>query len=149
MSAPDSSTGGFALTEAELRVLVEQGESFTVEFKGEERGRLNDTDLVLAAVCMANGRGGRLVVGVEDDRRVTGATARHEGGTTDPNRVAVLISNRTQPSLSVRVSVHTLDEKDVVVIDIPDIDQIVGTTDGRYERRTVGGDGRPRRCAAA
>ena len=46
------------VTVEEVRAWVAGGESLTVEFKGESRERLNDTDLVEAAACMANARGG-------------------------------------------------------------------------------------------
>jgi ATP-dependent DNA helicase RecG len=55
----------------ELQALIAQGESLTVEFKSDQ-GPLPDTDLIETAVCLANGQGGMLLVGVEDDRRVTG-----------------------------------------------------------------------------
>jgi ATP-dependent DNA helicase RecG len=42
----------------ELRQLIRSGESYTVEFKGEESKALNDRDLVEAVVCLANGQGG-------------------------------------------------------------------------------------------
>jgi hypothetical protein len=47
------------------------GETYEVEFKGEQRERLNDSDLVEAVVCLANGTGGVLLVGVEDEGAVT------------------------------------------------------------------------------
>lgn len=61
------------MTEAELLEVIAGGESFTVEFKGEGRQPLSDRDLVEAVVCLANGEGGLLLVGVEDDGTVTGA----------------------------------------------------------------------------
>src|SRR5579859_2359657 len=80
------------------------GETYEVEFKGEQRERLNDRDLVEAVVCLANGAGGALLVGVEDDGTVTGARPRHEAGRTDPLRLQALIANTTQPPLSVSVA---------------------------------------------
>jgi ATP-dependent DNA helicase RecG len=74
------------------------GETYEVEFKGEQRERLNDRELVEAVVCLANGTGGVLLVGVEDDGTVSGARPRHEAGRTDPLRVQALIANMTQPA---------------------------------------------------
>src|SRR5690242_9202628 len=82
-----------------------EGERFDVEFKGEQRERLNDRDLVEAAVCLANGRGGVLLVGVEDDGTITGARPRHESGRTDPLRVQALIANNTQPPTAVTAEI--------------------------------------------
>ncbi|WP_280265667.1 AlbA family DNA-binding domain-containing protein [Nocardia wallacei] len=48
-----------------VRALIEQGETLTTEFKRGVAGKFNDTDLVETVVCMANGDGGVLLVGVE------------------------------------------------------------------------------------
>ena len=52
-----------------LRQLIESGEGLTVEFKGEEQAPLSDADLIEAVVCLANGQGGTLLIGVEDKSR--------------------------------------------------------------------------------
>ena len=134
------------MTESELRSLISAGESFDVEFKGEERRAVSDSDLVEAVVCLANRSGDRpgyILVGVEDDGRITGARPRHGAGIIDPLRVQALISGRTRPSFSVQVSVMELDGKPILVIQVPPVRQPVGTTDGKYLRRAVGGDGKP------
>ena len=89
------------VTVEEVRAWVAGGESLTVEFKGESRERLNDTDLVEAAACMANARGGVLLIGVEDDGAITGAQPRH-GSYTDIRRVEALVGNQTQSRESSR-----------------------------------------------
>jgi ATP-dependent DNA helicase RecG len=119
------------------------GESYEVEFKGEERERLNDRDLVEAVVCLANGNGGVLLVGVEDDGTVTGARPRHEAGRTDQLRVQALIANMTQPPLSTVVNTVRADGHEVLVVEVPDSPRVVGTTKGTYVRRAIAGDGRP------
>lgn len=134
------------MTESELRTLISAGESFDVEFKGEERHSLNDTDLVEAVVCLANRSGDRpgyILLGVEDDGRVTGARPRHEAGNTNPSRIQALISGRTRPSVSVQASLLKIDGNPVLVIQIPPLRLPVGTTDGKYVRRALGGDGKP------
>jgi ATP-dependent DNA helicase RecG len=114
-----------------------------VEFKGEGRERFNDRDLVEAVVCLANGSGGVLIVGVEDDGTVTGARPRHESGRTDLLRVQALIANMTQPPLSAVASTVQVSGRDVLVIEVPDSPRVVGTTRGTYVRRAITGDGRP------
>jgi len=104
-----------------LQQLLRAGESLDVEFKGEGRGPLSDAELVEAAVCLANrssDRTGWLLVGVEDDGRITGARHRHHDR-TDPLRVQALIAHRTRPTLSVRVEVIPIQGKDVIAIEIP------------------------------
>ena len=123
--------------------LIAGGETFEVEFKGEGRERFNDQDLVEAVVCLANGSGGMLLVGVEDDGAVTGARPRHEAGRTDLPRVQALIANKTQPPLSVVASSVPVNDKDVLVVEVPDSPRVVGTTRGTYVRRAIGGDSRP------
>lgn len=46
------------VTPEDVRGLIEGGETFTVEFKGEEREPLSDQELVAAVVCLANGEAG-------------------------------------------------------------------------------------------
>jgi ATP-dependent DNA helicase RecG len=128
-----------------LRKLIDTGETLAVEFKGEERAPLNDRNLVEAVVCLANRSGsdtGWLLIGVEDDGRITGARPRH-GNDTDPNRLAALVAARTRPSLSVRVHTVTLDGVPVLVIEVPPQRVPVATSEGVFLRRAVGGDGRP------
>lgn len=134
------------MTPETLRSLIAEGETENVEFKGEERGPLSNDDLVETVVCLANRPGSGpawLLVGVEDDGRVTGARLNHDPVRQDLSRLAAMLSSRTRPSLSVRVQLVTLDEKPVLVIEVPSSDTPVGTTSGRYLRRALGGDGRP------
>lgn len=134
------------MTTERLEALIAGGETLAVEFKGEETGPFPDRELVEAVVCLANRTGDGpawLLVGVEDDGRVSGARVRHEAGSTDPARIQALVSNRTRPSVSTRVDVVAMERKEVLVIEIPAVRQPVGTSDGRYLRRVVGGDGKP------
>lgn len=127
---------------SELLKLIQGGENLLVEFKGELGGQLNDKALLEAVVCLANGHGGRLLVGVEDDGVVTGARPRH-GIVTDESRVRAMIANRTRPSLVCGVDLVALERGDVLIISVPKSEIPVGTSDGLYVRRTLGGDGKP------
>lgn len=132
-----------APSSARIDELLAGGETYSVEFKSEQRERLNDRDLVEAVVCLANGSGGVLLIGVEDDGTATGARPRHEGNRTDPLRLQALIANQTQPALSTTVSVAQVGTVSVLVVEVPDSPRVVGTTRGTYLRRAVGADGRP------
>jgi len=134
------------MTPEDLRQLIEQGENLNVEFKGEEKAPLNDNDLIEAVVCLSNRPGnepGWLLVGVEDDGRITGARPRHEGGKTDPLRLQAVIANRTRPSVSCRVEIVALEGVPILVIEVPPSPTPVGTTDGKYLRRAITGRGEP------
>jgi ATP-dependent DNA helicase RecG len=131
-------------TEA-LRLLIAGGETLDVEFKGEEARAFSDGDLIEAVVCLANRPGnnpGWLLVGVEDNGSVTGARPRH-AERTDPLRLQALIAHRTQPSISARVEIVPLDDQDVIAVEVPATRAPVGTSDGKYLRRALGGDGKP------
>lgn len=123
---------------AELRSLLIAGESRTVEFKQQA----NDTELVEAVVCLANGGGGYLVVGVTDSGRVVGARPRH-GDHTDPDRVEALILSRTRPSVLVSAAVVGTNGDDVLVVDVPMPTTVVATSGGKYVRRAIDATGKP------
>lgn len=134
------------MTPERLNELITAGESLDVEFKGEERKPLSDDELVEAVICLANRSSNSpawLLIGVEDDGRVTGARPRHEAGRTDPMRLAALIANRTRPSLTPRAFLIPLQGKEVIAIEVPPMPTPVGTTAGKYLRRAIGGDGKP------
>ena len=134
------------MTPEQLHRLIAEGETLDVEFKGEERHPLLDRDLVEAVVCLANqpGQDPRwLLVGVEDDGRVTGARPRHEHGRTDLPRLVALVSSRTRPALSVRAEELDVDGKSVLAVEVSPSRAPVGTSEGVFVRRAVGGDGRP------
>lgn len=132
-----------SLARDQLTRWLSEGESYEVEFKSEQRERLNDRDLVEAVVCLANGAGGVLLVGVEDDGVVTGSRPRHEGGRTDPLRLQALVANHTQPAISTNVSIVEIMDVSVLVVEVPDSPRVVGTTRGTYVRRAIGADARP------
>ena len=134
------------MTPERLTALIEGGETLAVEFKSEEAASLTDRTLVETVVCLANRSGdgpGWLLIGVEDDGRISGARPRHEIGATDPIRVQALIANRTRPSLSARVKVVALEGRQILVVEVPAMRQPLGTSDGHYLRRAIGGDGKP------
>ncbi len=130
------------ITESELRVIIASGETFVVEFKGEEKAPLNDSAIIENTVCLANGRGGLLLIGVEDDGRVTGARPRH-GTYTDINRLESLISNKTVPPCPVTCELQELDGHDIILIHVPVGLPVTATSDGLFKRRGTGGDGKP------
>ena len=132
-----------SLSADDLRALISGGERFDLEFVGESERASHDAELTEAVVCLANGRGGAIVVGVEDDGRVTGARPRH-GQYTDPRRLEAMIAGRTVPSCPVEVTVAQLDGHDLVIIHVPAGRPVTSTSDGVYRRRAMDAHGRPR-----
>ena len=127
----------------EARQLLDGGETFTVEFKSDQGDEpINDTDVVEAVACLANGEGGFLFIGVGDDGTPHGARPRH-GTQTHPVRLQALIASRTEPSLEVAVELVEVEEVEVIVVVVTPVDSVVGTQSGRYLRRAIDVHGRP------
>lgn len=126
----------------ELEAVLAAGEDVDVEFKSDERKQFNDSSIVEAVVCLANGRGGSLFIGVEDDGRVSGARPRH-GATTDPIRLRTMIANNTVPQVVPQVEMVEYEANSVIHLRVDSSPTVVGTRNGLYVRRGVGSDGRP------
>src|SRR5688572_20127646 len=124
------------LTPDQIRDVIAQGEQLDVEFKGEEQGALDDRELVETVTCLANARGGLVLLGVEDDGRITGARPRH-GTYTDPRRFELMIANQTAPACSVECGVVAVDGHDVIVVSIPPEQPVTATVAGVYRRRAT------------
>ena len=121
-----------------IRKLLSKGENLTIEFKSD-RKCLPDRDLIAAAMALANTEGGDLLLGVEDDGTITGLHKNH----LSTDGIAVLIANRTAPSLAVHVVPVEFEEKLIVWIQVPKSRQLVATTDGLVQRRRLLSNGRP------
>ncbi len=127
---------------AAVRAAIDGGRTLSVEFKSEQRHSLDDRELIEAVVCLANGRGGVLLLGVEDSGVITGARPRH-GDRTEPQRLQALIANWTQPPVQTSVSTVEVEGRPVLCVQVENSPRIVGTTRGMYQRRAIGGDGKP------
>lgn len=125
---------------AALQALIAGHETLTLEFKGELRRPLNDRDLVEAVVCLANGEGGLLLIGVEDGGAVTGARPRH-GAVTKPVRLQALIRSRTVPGIEVTVEAIATPTGEVLCLTVPRSASVVSTADGVCLRRVLGNQG--------
>jgi ATP-dependent DNA helicase RecG len=126
----------------ELLQLIAAGESLSVEFKSEHGEMLNDRELVETVMCLANTRGGTLLIGVTDEGEVTGALPRHRSF-TDVRRLEALIGNLTVPSCPVECEVAEVDGRDVIIIRVPPGRPVTATTGGVYKRRALDVHGRP------
>jgi len=122
-----------------IEELIHNGESETVEFKSDKKGQLKLDTIIEAVVCLANHKGGYLLVGVEDDGGVTGTT-RLKTETIEELRAKIYA--RTRPHLWVKIWVEVFEEKEVLVIEVPK-QILTATADGKYIRRGIQGDGRP------
>ncbi len=119
-----------SLTPAEIRRLVRSGERDVLEFKGS---RASMADIVDAVVCFANGDGGLVLWGVNDDKAIAGTDFG------DPDALRKGIFNSTSPSQLVDVQVVELDGARVIGVWADHSPVIVSTTKGTYTQR-VGRD---------
>lgn len=125
------------MTAEELKHIIDGGESLEVEFKSADA---NDRELIEEIVCMANGRGGWLLLGVEDDGSITGL--KQDGrGPFNPHHFAGMVAGRTQPPLHVEVYPVEVDDVQVVAINVPAGGWVYGTSDGKYLYRLPGANG--------
>jgi ATP-dependent DNA helicase RecG len=123
----------------ELRDRIRGGESFTLEFKSD-RGPLSDDELVETVVCLANAKGGLLLVGVEDDGTVTGLHERHR---TSAEQFTSLIAARTAPPLLVQVRFVQFPEGLVAAIEVPPAPALTATSKGKLLVRDYDATGKP------
>ena len=118
--------------------LIPTKETLTIEFKSNLKC-LDENELVLEIVEMANTEGGVLYLGVEDDGKISGVHKRHN----DPIGAMALIANKTVPSVSVRAEIIEEDGIEVLQIQVPMSRAIVATSDGKIQKRRLKPDGTP------
>jgi len=58
-----------AIGPADVLRVIRQGENEKVEFKGSS---VSKEDVAKAIVCLSNGQGGLLLLGIEDNKSITG-----------------------------------------------------------------------------
>ncbi|MCC7555175.1 MAG: putative DNA binding domain-containing protein [Methanoculleus marisnigri] len=124
-----------------LLELIASGEAFGIEFKSDRR-RISDREIYEEVVAMANTLGGVLLIGVEDDGQVTGASPRH-GTTTDPLKLQSAIFNNTVPNINARISLVADPNGEVLAIEVDSYPEPCATTEGKAIHRTIKADGKP------
>lgn len=113
-------------------------ETLTCEFKSD-RKCLSDRDLIEAVVCMANGEGGDIYLGIEDNGKITGLHKKH----TNLEGLSSLISNRTNPHVLVDIISISVETMTVAKITVPSLGEPVATNDGVIKRRRLQVNGQP------
>lgn len=124
-----------------LNNLLENSETLEVEFKSDKR-QISDNEIYEEVVAFANSDGGVLLIGVEDDGRVTGAKPRH-GKITDPLRLQSAIFNNTFPKINTRVSIIDHPHGKVLAIEVDLYPEPCATASGKSLQRRIGSDGKP------
>jgi ATP-dependent DNA helicase RecG len=126
------------IEEKELLKLIKKGESLTLEFKSDQKP-LNDRELIAAIISLANTEGGVLLLGVEDNGKITGLHDKHK----NVSSLSAFIANKTTPSIPVKVETITTEYGEVAKINIDKSSSLVSTSEGLLQRRRMKADGTP------
>jgi len=92
-----------------IKKIIADGENSNVEFKLS----FSD-DVITTLVAMTNRKGGLVIVGVNDKRKISGVKLDQESVQNWTNE----IKNKTQPFLSVDIEKFVIDKKTIVVFDV-------------------------------
>ncbi len=95
----------------QLRELIAGGESLTVEFK---RKFTSDEKIAKELIAFANSKGGYLIIGVDDDKRIVGVQSEKE----EIDAVEAVCHYHIDPPIEPTIDVVSIEYKDVVVITI-------------------------------
>ena len=96
---------------AKIKQLITSSEGKTLEFK---RDLSSPRPVLKTLVAFANTAGGRLIVGVDDDRRVVGVADPLD----EEERICSLIADSIAPRLVPNVELMTVEGKTVVVVEV-------------------------------
>lgn len=121
------------MTEKELKQLINQGESQTLEFKDE---RVHPRSLAQTLAAFAAADGGTVLIGVADDGSITGVSNFEQ--VRDNLIYEAASRNHCQPQIQpVEVEkVETEDGKTVVVVTVPADFETIHSVAGKYFLRT-------------
>jgi len=104
----------FEIPEYELLELIRHGETKTTEFK-EKIGK--QEELAETAVAFANGRGGIILLGVDDHANVVGLPpGDHEGTVTN------ILRSHCEPQVKYEINKHQIEGKTIILIRIEEGD---------------------------
>ncbi len=98
-------------TNDEIKQIINQGESSSVEFKS---GDVHSESLAKEIVGLANTQGGVILVGIEDNKEVTGI--HHKNFEEFIHNIS---RNNVIPAIALKYSEIILDDKKIGIIDVP------------------------------
>lgn len=120
------------MNSSQLLELIKQGETETIEFKSWVKTPDFKKFIKLCVkeiVALSNSSGGYLIIGVEDDKTITGCT------NYNLQNIIESIYDRTMPNIFTKAESICVEGKDVIVIKVEKGMQLTGTTSGEYYKR--------------
>lgn len=120
------------MNSSQLLELIKQGGTETVEFKSWVK--IPDYKKLIKLcvkeiVALSNSNGGYLLIGVEDDKTITGCT------NYNIQNIIESIYDRTMPNIFTKAESICIEDKDVIIIKVEKGTQLSGTTSGEYYKR--------------
>ncbi|MDY0083666.1 MAG: ATP-binding protein, partial [Ignavibacteriaceae bacterium] len=99
----------------ELLDLIEEGENIQCEFKREFS---TPEKIARGMIAFANTKGGFILFGVDDDKKVVGVQSEKE--TAD--LVSDTAKNLCEPSININIDYREINGKEIVIVNIPESD---------------------------
>jgi predicted HTH transcriptional regulator len=116
----------------ELKTQIKQGENLTVEFKLKTN---HPEKIIKEIVAFANSKGGRLLIGISDEKEIKGLKFIDE----DEYVLVKNIETHIFPKINYTIEKVKIDSKDILILEIPESDQKPHYVDldGNIENRKV------------
>lgn len=124
------------MTASQLQHIIQQGESITVEFKTSKE-KLNK-DAFDSICAFLNRRGGYLILGVNDNKEVTGVDADAVQGILDTLAVNANNPQKLNPPYYLSPEVVEIEGKKVIVVYVPESSQVHSTAGKIFDRNEDG-----------
>lgn len=122
------------MTEIELNLILRSGETTSVQFK---RQIDNVTSLAEEMVAMANTDGGKILVGISENKEGLGVIFGIENMKELNNQISKASNQKCIPPIFVKTASIVINNKIVLVIDVPEgLQKPYKTNDGKYLLRT-------------
>jgi predicted HTH transcriptional regulator len=100
----------------QLQILISRGEGVGVEFKRQLPGS-EPQNVIKTVAAFANGEGGAIIFGVDNDGQIIGLDDENLGRASD--RVAALISDWVRPSVNCSVELVRLGARALLLVSVP------------------------------
>jgi ATP-dependent DNA helicase RecG len=124
------------MTSEQLKHIIQQGESITVEFKTSKE-KLNK-DAFDTICAFLNRRGGYLILGVNDKKEITGVDENAVQGILDTLAVNANNPQKLNPPYYLSPEVVEVEGKKVIVVFVPESSQVHSTAGKVFDRNEDG-----------
>lgn len=117
------------MTEQEIKDIISAGEDFHLEFKEEIE---NNDDFAKVIVSFANSEGGKIVAGISDNKTISGV----KNNDKFMLKIDDIAFNLCKPPVTIMQETTKIDNKDLVIINVPKGIQRPYQTKGKFYVRS-------------